>query len=61
MTGLFRTALTAFILALCPMVTLVAQQEPIELPPFPDGARVAFVNVENAFRSLGDMFLKCFV
>nr|MCS5575404.1 OmpH family outer membrane protein [Pseudomonadales bacterium] len=31
---------------LCPMVTLVAQQEPIELPPFPDGARVAFVNVQ---------------
>ena len=46
MTGSFRTALAAFILALCPMVTLVAQQEPIELPPFPDGARVAFVNVQ---------------
>lgn len=46
MTGLFRTVLTAFILALCPMVTLVAQQEPVELPPFPDGARVAFVNVQ---------------
>jgi len=46
MTGSFRAALVAFILALCPMVTLLAQQEPIELPPLPDGARVAFVNVQ---------------